>query len=66
MVEQHLQDGEYFNTIADAIQHLIVEFTTTNPIRVIATVNNKHYLNKRLYTPRGRHIFHTILKLKIG
>ncbi|XP_055372926.1 uncharacterized protein LOC129606574 [Condylostylus longicornis] len=61
--DQPTQDGEYYNRISDTIQHLIVEYTATNPIAVIATVSDVQSLNKRLYSPRGRHLFHTLAKM---
>lgn len=61
--DQPTQDSEYFNRIADAVHQLIVQYTTTNPIAVIATVSELQSLNKRLYSPRGRHLFQTITKL---
>lgn len=61
--EQSTQDGEYYNRIADAVQHLIVEYTSSNPIAVIATVNKVQSLNKRLYSPRGRHLFQKTAKI---
>lgn len=63
MGDQQTQDSEYFNRIADVVQHLIVEFTTNNPIAVIATVGNEQNLNTRLHSPRGRHIFQMIAKI---
>lgn len=57
-VAEHTADGEYYNRVSDVIQHLILEYTRDNPIAVIATVANKSNLNKRIYTSRGRHLFH--------
>ncbi|XP_055855534.1 uncharacterized protein LOC129918818 [Episyrphus balteatus] len=61
--DQPTQDSEYYNRIADIVQHLIVEYTATNPISVIATVSSLKKLNRRLYSPRGRHLFQTIAKV---
>lgn len=61
--DQATQDGEYFNRIADIVHQLIVQYTSNYPIAVIATVNEVQSLNKRLYSPRGRHLFQTIKTL---
>lgn len=61
--DQATQDGEYYNRIADIIHQLVVQYTSNHPIAVIATVNEVQALNKRLYYPRGRHLFQTIKKL---
>lgn len=52
----------FFSTcsVSDVIQHLILEYTRDNAITVIATVANKSNLNKRVFTSRGRHLFHNI------
>lgn len=59
-VGEHSQDTDYFNRISDIIQSLILEFTPRNSISIIATVSSIANLNKRIYTSRGRHIFHNI------
>lgn len=61
--DQPTQDGEYYNRIADTVHQLILQYTSSNPIAVIATVNDIQSLNKRLYSPRGRHLFQTVIKL---
>ncbi|XP_073838881.1 peroxisomal biogenesis factor 1 [Musca autumnalis] len=61
--DQATQDSEYFNRIADVVHQLVVQYTTYHPIAVIATANEVHSLNKRLHSPRGRHLFQTIVKL---
>ena len=61
--DQATQDGEYFNRIADIVHQLIVQYTSDLPIAVIATVNELQSLNKRLYSPRGRHLFQNITRL---
>lgn len=61
--DQATPDGEYYNRIADIVHQLIVQYTANLPIAVIATVNELQSLNKRLYSPRGRHLFQTISKL---
>ncbi|XP_053954563.1 peroxisomal ATPase PEX1 [Anastrepha ludens] len=61
--DQATQDGEYYNRIADTVHQLIVQYTSTNPITVVATVNELQALNKRLYSPRGRHLFQNVTKL---
>ncbi|XP_067643574.1 peroxisomal ATPase PEX1 [Eurosta solidaginis] len=61
--DQVTQDGEYYNRIADTVHQLIVQYTTSNPIAVIATANSLQNLNKRLYSPRGRHLFQNVIKL---
>lgn len=60
--EQQTHDGEYYCRIADLVQHLIVEYTSSNSVAVIATVSDVQSLNKRLYSPRGRHLFHKIAR----
>lgn len=61
--EQQTHDGEYYSRIADVVQHLIIEYTSSNAVAVIATVSDVQSLNKRLYTPRGRHLFHKITRI---
>lgn len=61
--EQVTHDGEYYNRIADTVHQLIVQYTSSHPIAVIATINDVQTLNTRLYSPRGRHLFQTIVKL---
>ncbi|EDX10414.1 peroxisome biogenesis protein 1 [Drosophila simulans] len=61
--EQSSQDGEYYNRMADTVYQLIVQYTTNNAIAVIATVNELQTLNKRLSSPRGRHVFQTVARL---
>ncbi|XP_013116715.1 uncharacterized protein LOC106094086 isoform X2 [Stomoxys calcitrans] len=61
--DQAAQDSEYFNRIADIVHQLIVQYTSHHPIAVIATANEVQSLNKRLYSPRGRHLFQTIASL---
>ncbi|XP_058979984.1 uncharacterized protein LOC131803073 isoform X1 [Musca domestica] len=61
--DQATQDNEYFNRIADVVHQLVVQYTTSHPIAVIATANEVHSLNKRVYSPRGRHLFQTIVNL---
>lgn len=60
---EQTQDGDYYNRVADVIQQLIIEYTHSSPIAIIATVANKSNLNERIYTPRGKHLFHTIYKI---
>lgn len=61
--DQATQDSEYFNRISDMVHQLILQYTCHHPIAVIATANEVQSLNKRLYSPRGRHLFQTIAKL---
>ncbi|CAD7003842.1 unnamed protein product [Ceratitis capitata] len=61
--DQASQDSEYYNRIADTVHQLIVQYTSDNPIAVVATVNELQSLNKRLYSPRGRHLFQHVTKL---
>ncbi|EDW72705.2 uncharacterized protein Dwil_GK17038 [Drosophila willistoni] len=61
--EQSSQDGEYYNRMADTVHQLIMQYTTNNAIAVIATVNELQSLNKRLSSPRGRHVFQTVARL---
>lgn len=61
--EQSSQDGEYYNRMADTVHQLIVQYTSSNAIAVIATVNELQTLNKRLSSPRGRHVFQTVARL---
>lgn len=61
--EQATHDGEYFNHLSDTVHQLIVQYTYDHPIVVIATINELQSLNKRLYSPRGRHLFQTVAKL---
>uniref|UniRef100_A0ABK9NBB1 Peroxisomal ATPase PEX1 n=1 Tax=Glossina morsitans morsitans TaxID=37546 RepID=A0ABK9NBB1_GLOMM len=50
--EQVTHDGEYYNRIADTVHQLIVQYTSSHPIAVIATINDVQTLNTRLYSPR--------------
>lgn len=61
--EQSSQDGEYFNRMADTVHQLIMQYTSSNAIAVIATVTELQTLNKRLSAPRGRHLFQTVARL---
>ncbi|KAM8707648.1 hypothetical protein ACLKA7_014734 [Drosophila subpalustris] len=61
--EQTSQDGEYFNRMSDTVHQLIMQYTSSNAIAVIATVSELQTLNKRLSAPRGRHLFQTIARL---
>ncbi|XP_002134929.3 peroxisome biogenesis factor 1 isoform X1 [Drosophila pseudoobscura] len=61
--EQSSQDGEYYNRMADTVHQLIVQYTSSNAIAVIATVSELQTLNKRLSSPRGRHVFQTVARL---
>ncbi|XP_030372495.1 peroxisome biogenesis factor 1 [Scaptodrosophila lebanonensis] len=61
--EQASQDGEYFNRMADTVHQLIMQYTSSNAIAVIATVSELQLLNKRLSSPRGRHVFQTVSRL---
>ncbi|XP_037933661.1 peroxisome biogenesis factor 1 [Teleopsis dalmanni] len=61
--DQATQDGEYFNRIADTVNQLIVQYTSNNPVAVIATVSDLQSINKRLYSPRGSHLFQNVTKL---
>jgi len=61
--EQSSQDGEYYNRMADTVHQLIVQYTSNNAIAVIVTVNELQTLNKRLSSPRGRHVFQTVARL---
>uniref|UniRef100_A0A1B0D0U3 Peroxisomal ATPase PEX1 n=1 Tax=Phlebotomus papatasi TaxID=29031 RepID=A0A1B0D0U3_PHLPP len=61
--EQHTQDAEYYAKISDIIQSLILEFTATAPISVIATVGSVKSLSGRIYTTRGRHLFQRLVKI---
>ena len=61
--DQPTQDGEYYNRVADTVHQLIIQYTSSNPIAVIATVNDVSSLNKRLYSPRGRHLFQDVIRL---
>lgn len=60
---EHTQDNEYYNRVADIMQHMIMDYANRNPITVIATITNKNNLNKRLYTSRGRHLFQKLYKI---
>lgn len=61
--DQQTQESDYFNRMSDVIQHLIIEYTNSNAIAVIATISNIKNLNKRLYSLRGRHLFHKIINI---
>lgn len=45
------------------IKTLIKEYTTSNPVTVIATVSNLANVNKRVYHSRGEHLFQYVIKL---
>lgn len=62
-VVEHSHDGDYYNRVADVIQHLISSFTSQNGIAVIATIGNKNNLNHRLHTSRGNHLFQKVYKV---
>ncbi|XP_059608870.1 peroxisomal ATPase PEX1 [Phlebotomus argentipes] len=61
--DQHTQDSEYYAKVSDIIQSLILEFTTSSPISVIATVASVKNLCGRIYTTRGRHLFQRLVKI---
>lgn len=45
------------------IRKQIDEFTSVNPISVIATVGSVSTLNRRLFSSRGFHLFHHIYRV---
>uniref|UniRef100_A0A8D8AHR0 Peroxisomal ATPase PEX1 n=2 Tax=Culex pipiens TaxID=7175 RepID=A0A8D8AHR0_CULPI len=61
--EQNTQDAEYHNKVSDVIRKQIDEFTSVNPISVIATVGSVSTLNRRLFSSRGFHLFHHIYRV---
>uniref|UniRef100_A0A7G3A7F2 Peroxisomal ATPase PEX1 n=1 Tax=Lutzomyia longipalpis TaxID=7200 RepID=A0A7G3A7F2_LUTLO len=61
--DQHTQDSEYYAKVSDIIQSLILEFTSSAAISVIATVGSVKNLCGRIYTTRGRHLFQRLVKL---
>ncbi|XP_058066718.1 peroxisomal ATPase PEX1 [Anopheles bellator] len=61
--EQNTPDAEYHNKVSDVIRRQIEEFTSNNPIAVIATIAGTSNLNRRLYASRGYHLFQRHVKL---
>ncbi|XP_055631247.1 peroxisomal ATPase PEX1 [Toxorhynchites rutilus septentrionalis] len=61
--EQNTQDSEYHNKVSDVIRKQIDEFTSSNPISVIASVGSVSNLNRRVYSSRGFHLFHHICRV---
>ncbi|XP_021704572.1 peroxisome biogenesis factor 1 [Aedes aegypti] len=61
--DQNTQDAEYHNKVSDVIRKQIEEFTSTNPISVIASISSVANLNQRLYSSRGSHLFHDLQKV---
>ncbi|EAT48041.1 AAEL000895-PA [Aedes aegypti] len=61
--DQNTQDAEYHNKVSDVIRKQIEEFTSTNPISVIASISSVANLNRRLYSSRGSHLFHDLQKV---
>lgn len=60
---EHTQDNEYYNRVADIMQHMLMDYANRTPITIIATITSKNSLNKRLYTSRGRHLFQKLYKI---
>ncbi|GAB0097222.1 peroxisome biogenesis factor 1 [Sergentomyia squamirostris] len=61
--DQHTQDSEYYAKISDIIQSLMLEFTASGSVSVIATVSSVKNLCSRIYTTRGRHLFQRLVKV---
>lgn len=61
--EQNTQDAEYHNKVSDVIRKQIEEFTSNNPISVIASIGSVSNLNRRIYSSRGFHLFHHIRRM---
>lgn len=58
----NLSTGD-ISRVSDVIRKQIEEFTSTNPISVIASISSVANLNRRLYSSRGSHLFHDLQKV---
>ncbi|XP_035787338.1 peroxisome biogenesis factor 1-like [Anopheles albimanus] len=61
--DQNTPDAEYHNKVSDVIRRQIEEFTSNNPIAVLASISSTSNLNRRLYCSRGYHLFQRHVKL---
>uniref|UniRef100_A0AAG5DQQ9 Peroxisomal ATPase PEX1 n=1 Tax=Anopheles atroparvus TaxID=41427 RepID=A0AAG5DQQ9_ANOAO len=61
--DQNTPDAEYHNKVSDVVRKQIEEFTSINPIAVIASISSASNLNRRLYSSRGYHLFQHLVKL---
>uniref|UniRef100_A0A182NDC1 Peroxisomal ATPase PEX1 n=1 Tax=Anopheles dirus TaxID=7168 RepID=A0A182NDC1_9DIPT len=61
--DQNTPDAEYHNKVSDVIRRQIEEFTSNNPIAVIASISSASNLNRRLHSSRGYHLFQQLVKI---
>uniref|UniRef100_A0A182SN61 ATPase AAA-type core domain-containing protein n=1 Tax=Anopheles maculatus TaxID=74869 RepID=A0A182SN61_9DIPT len=61
--DQNTPDAEYHNKVSDVIRKQIEEFTSNNPIAVIASISSSSNLNRRLHSSRGYHLFQQLVKI---
>ncbi|XP_053659092.1 peroxisomal ATPase PEX1 [Anopheles marshallii] len=61
--DQNTPDAEYHNKVSDVIRKQIEEFTSNNPITVIASISSSSNLNRRLHSSRGYHLFQLLVKI---
>lgn len=61
--EQPGQDADYYNKISDLVRDVIVEYTDSTHITVIATACNIENINKRIFPRKGYHIFHKVITI---
>lgn len=61
--EQPGQDADYYNKVSDLVRDVIVEYTDSTHITVIATVTSLENLNKRIFPRKGYHIFHKVIQI---
>uniref|UniRef100_A0A182WG08 Peroxisomal ATPase PEX1 n=1 Tax=Anopheles minimus TaxID=112268 RepID=A0A182WG08_9DIPT len=61
--DQNTPDAEYHNKVSDVIRKQVEEFTSNNPIAVIASISSSSNLNRRLHSSRGYHLFQLFVKI---
>lgn len=62
-VNEHTQNGEYYNQVSEIIKNLIGMYSVNTKVVVIGTVTSISNLNQRLYTSRGNQAYGKIFKI---
>lgn len=62
-VNEHTQNGEYYNQVSEIIKNLVGMYTANAKVVVIGTVTSISNLNQRLYTSRGNQVYGKIYKI---
>lgn len=62
-VNEHTQNGEYYNQVSEIIKNLIGMYSVNTKVVVVGTVTSISNLNQRLYTSRGNQVYGKIFKI---